>query len=124
MHRCQCVCLCQHSSMIAVVREALAPVYPSGLPSLAFCYVHFCSCASACSELVLVNLCSWLSSVNDRRRDPSLFVVVSVFPGGRRNFCACTPVHMPVSSFIHASRVLPGTCACASVGGLHSRAFS
>ena len=31
MHRCQCLCLCQRSSVISVVREALAPGYPSGV---------------------------------------------------------------------------------------------
>ena len=31
MHRCQCVCPCQHSFMIALVQEAPALVYPSGV---------------------------------------------------------------------------------------------
>ena len=106
IHRCQCVCLCQRSSVIAVVREALAPGYPSGvcLP-LHFGYVHFCSCASSCSELLLVNLCSWRSPVIHRCWDPSLFVVVSVVPGGQRNFlhahqctCQCHHFFMPWGS--------------------------
>jgi len=124
IHRCQCVCLCQRSSVIAVVREALAPGYPSGvcLP-LHFGYVHFCSCTSSCSELLLVNLCSWRSPVIHRCWDPSLFVVVSVVPGGSAEFSSCAPVHMPVSSFFHAMGVLPGTCSRASVRGRHSRAL-
>ena len=36
----------------------------------------------------------------------------------------CKAVHTPVSSLLHASRVWPGTCASASVRGLHSQAFS
>ena len=76
-----------------------------GLPSLAFGYVQFCSCASSCSELMLVNLCSWRSPVSHRGWDPSLFVVVSVFLGGRRNFlhahqctCQCHHSFMPAGS--------------------------
>jgi len=83
-----------------------------GLPSLAFCYVHFCSCASSCSELMLGNLCSWRSLVIHRCWDPSLFVVASVFPGGRRNFlqahqCTCQCRH----SFIPA-----GSCQALVLG--------
>lgn len=76
-----------------------------GLPSFAFCYVHFCSCARSCSELRLVNLCSCRALVIHRCWDPALFVVASVFSGGRRNFlhahqctCRCHHSFMPAGS--------------------------
>ena len=54
---------------------------------------------------MLVSLCSWRSPVIHRCWDPSLFVVVSVFPGGRRNFlhahqctCQCHHSFMPAGS--------------------------
>ena len=54
---------------------------------------------------MLVNLCSWRSPVVHRGWDPSLFVVVSVFLGGRRNFlqahqctCQCHHSFMPAGS--------------------------
>lgn len=54
----------------------------------------------------------------------SLLVCGSVcVPGGLAEFSARTPVHMAVSSFFHASRVLPGTCSRTSVRGQHSRAL-
>ena len=98
MHRCQCVCLWRRSFVIALVQETLVPVYLSGVClSLHFCSVHSCGCASACSELVWVNLRSWRSSVIHRRRVPSLFVVVSVFLGGSVEvFCRHTSAHAGV----------------------------
>ena len=99
-----------HMLMSAFLRDSRGSgststrVTMKGLPSLAFCYVQFWSCTSACSELMLVNLCSWRCPVIHRCWDPSLFVIVSV-PGGRRNFlhahqCTCRSHHsfMPVGS--------------------------
>ena len=54
----------------------------------------------------------------------SLLVCGSVcVPGGLAEFSACTPVHMLVSSFFHASGVLSGICSRALVRGQHSRAL-
>ena len=95
MHRCHCVCLCQRSlrdrrgSGSTSTRVSLR-----GLPSLAFCYVHFCSCASACSELLLVKPVQLAVSCCPQVLG-SLLVCGSVcVPGGvGRIFCMHTSAH-------------------------------
>ena len=93
-----------------------ASVSVRGRPSLALCYVHSCSCASACSELVLVNLCCWWSSVIHRRRDPSLCVVVSVLGLGFRVFCMHTSAHAGVSIPSCQQGLARHLCSCISQG--------
>lgn len=124
MHRCHCVCLCQRSLRDRRGSGSTSTrVSIRGLPSLAFRYVHFCSCASACSELLLVKPVQLAVSCCPQVLGSLLVVVVSVFLGGVAEFSACTPVHMLVSSFFHASGVLSGICSRALVRGRHSRAL-
>ena len=98
MHRCHCVCLCQRSLRDRRGSGSTSTrVSIRGLPSLAFRYVHFCSCASACSALLLVKPVQLAVSCCPQVLG-SLLVCGSVFvPGGvGRIFCMHTSAHAGV----------------------------
>ena len=100
MHMRLCFWPCQHSFMPCIVLWGVCTsASVSGLPSLAFCSIHSCTCTSACLEVGLVSLCNQCSSVVHMCLDPLCICCSEVLPLSIASGLFSCPTPCPPSLF-------------------------